>query len=153
MDKRDIPRRSALPLPPTDFGNSSDNNRRCKTCACYLEIVNPNDPRQVQGLCRRNCVNMVLNQVQGIAGPRQEMSLTFAPTQADLVCFDGWRPISTAPGASFKQDAMVKAFVPIMESALKQAGVSAKLSENLGRAMADHVIAAGSISGGDEVDT
>lgn len=86
MDR--IPR-SPVP-PPVDFGVSADSARRCKTCACHIEVKNPNVLGQSQSLCRRNGVVMMQ------AG--NGFSLTYPPTQPDLVCFDGWRPLDTPPG-------------------------------------------------------
>lgn len=76
---------------PVDFGVSSDSGRRCKTCACHIAIQNPRVIGQSQSLCRRDPVQLVQTPGQGV-------SLTYPPTQPDLVCFDGWRPVDVAPG-------------------------------------------------------
>jgi hypothetical protein len=96
-------RPTAIPFKKTnsaapDFGISATPDRRCKNCACFIEIPNPHNPAQFQSLCRRNGPQLMMTTVVGIGGPRQEVGLSFALTQGDLVCFDGWREIQTAPG-------------------------------------------------------
>lgn len=79
--------------PPEDFGASSDPARRCKTCACHISIRHPHVIGQSQSLCRRNGV--MLTQ----AG--QQVGLSYVPTQPELTCFDGWRPLDTPPGVKY----------------------------------------------------
>lgn len=129
--------------PKVDQGVSSAPDRRCNTCACYLEIPNSTGKGPGQGVCRRNGVLMM--QTQNRITGQMEMNLTFAPTMAELVCFDGWRPENTAPGDNWNQTRLTSAFVPVMMAALKQAGVSSKLSEDIGRAMMNSVVAAASL--------
>jgi hypothetical protein len=84
--------KTRLPSPePVDVGTSAAPERRCKTCACYIEFKNPRAVGQSQGLCRRNGVMMMMQPGNGIG-------LAYPPTQQDLVCFDGWRPADTPPG-------------------------------------------------------
>lgn len=125
-------------IAPADFGVSSDSTRRCKTCACHIAIPNPRVIGQSQSLCRRDPVQLVQT-------PGQNVSLTYPPTQPDLVCFDGWRPADVAPGAGWRMDVLGKSLAPAMVAALKQAGVAAKLAEDVGRAMCNAVVAAASL--------
>lgn len=88
--------------------------RTCANCACFHHVPNPVSPSQNQGMCRLNppqhkrvrveVPRMRLGQsVMGKDGkPVMEIgeadALFYAPMTAEMVCFDGWRPIGTEPG-------------------------------------------------------
>lgn len=101
MDRKMPPKANApVSLNTTDSGASSDPNRRCKTCACYLKTLHPHEIGRSVSQCRRN-------PPQTLMGPNGPAGLAYALTDPELVCFDGWRPMDTPPGDRF-QGPMVK---------------------------------------------
>lgn len=88
--------------------------RTCNACACYFESVNPEDPKQFQGFCRRQPADMqkVRGQVPRLDGKGQPVlkdgvpvmnsaeiiGFLYRPTQREGTCFDGWREKGTLPG-------------------------------------------------------
>lgn len=74
--------------------------RNCGNCACGFLAKHPQEIGRTQLLCRRN--GPMLLQQRGRLASGEEvsgMSLSYAPTDASLVCYDGWRPQGTLPGA------------------------------------------------------
>lgn len=82
--------------PVIDFGISSTPDRRCKTCACFLEYNPTGAVGQTQAVCRRDPAGLMMTR-NAITG-NTDTGLAYKPTQGDLVCFDGWRPLYTPPG-------------------------------------------------------
>lgn len=73
--------------------------RSCANCACAFEAKHPTLINRTQLLCRLRPPMLITQQGQDEHGRRiSEVSLTYAPTAPDLVCFDGWRPIGVEPG-------------------------------------------------------
>jgi len=74
-------------------------DRRCENCACAVLVKHPVELNRTQLLCRKE-PPMIVHQEAEVGGQRMRaMQLTYRPTSAELVCFDGWRPIGTLPGA------------------------------------------------------
>jgi len=89
--------------------------RTCANCACSKVEENPQNKLETQMFCRRN--NPIAAQIR-IERPRvvngevqldrrtqkpimenaTDVAYLYAPTQKELVCFDGWRPLGTLPG-------------------------------------------------------
>lgn len=106
----------AAPTAPVDvpWNKNALKGRECRTCACYFEQANVEDPRQVQGFCRRLPAEMakvrmmeVRRDLQGavvmrngepVKQPTEVTGYLFKPTRSEGTCFDGWRPIDTLPG-------------------------------------------------------
>lgn len=63
------------------------------------------------------------------------IQIGYPATLAEATCFDGWRPLGTLPGVKWETQRMAAAFVPVIEKALAQSGVSAKQARLLGEAM------------------
>lgn len=79
---------------PAASVGATESGRNCGNCACAVSVKHPHLVNTVQLLCRRNGAMMVQQRTpEGIL-----TSLTYAPTQAELVCFDGWRAVGTPPG-------------------------------------------------------
>jgi hypothetical protein len=89
--------------------------RRCENCACYMEVKNPANQLQSQGFCRRDPAGAQTVRVQVprmgkdgtpaldrqgrvVLESREQMAYVFRLSARNLTCFDGWRPIGTAPG-------------------------------------------------------
>lgn|SRR5487761_431942 len=127
-------------VPPQPLGA-----RRCSNCACYYSIPEPANPLQSQGFCAKeppvsSMVRLELPQLDKEGHPvmsrldpkkpatRTEEGIGFAhkPTAADLVCFDGWRPLSAQPGERFpdvRQRERLAALVPVLTQAAINAGL------------------------------
>jgi hypothetical protein len=76
--------------------------RACINCACAIEAKHPTLINRSQLLCRKNPPMLINQQGQDTEGRAvSALSLTYAPTSPELVCFDGWRPIGTAPGEKY----------------------------------------------------
>ncbi len=100
---------ASVPWDPVELGG-----RTCSACACYFESINPEDPKQFQGFCRRLPADMtkVRGQVPRLDGQGKAVlrdgvpvmnsaeiiGFLYKPTQRDGTCFDGWRPKGTLPG-------------------------------------------------------
>jgi hypothetical protein len=77
--------------PPTD--------RNCSNCACSFLAKHPQEIGRTQLLCRKGPPLLVQQTATDPEGrPVRAVSLTYALTSPELVCFDGWRPIGTLPG-------------------------------------------------------
>lgn len=88
--------------------------RSCANCACYFESANPNNPKEVQGFCRRAPAemaelrmqeerrdlkgNVVIKDGQPVMQPVKVIAYVFKTTTATGICFDGWRALGTLPG-------------------------------------------------------
>jgi hypothetical protein len=89
--------------------------RECQHCACYFESVNPENPGEFQGFCRRSPadISQVRGQVprldpltkqpvmkNGVPVMNNELitGYLFKLTQREGTCFDGFRPKGTLPG-------------------------------------------------------
>lgn len=94
--------------------------RHCENCACYFEVRNPANPLQSQGFCRREPpqakeVRVALPMMNGKGEPmmgrdgkprmeeRIQLAFVHELTARQMTCFDGWRPLGTAPGADWRQ--------------------------------------------------
>jgi hypothetical protein len=89
--------------------------RTCTACACYFESINPENPNQFQGFCRRQPADMtkvrgeiprldpvtkkpVTRDGKPVMNSAEIIGFLYHPTQRDGTCFDGWRPKGTLPG-------------------------------------------------------
>lgn len=138
--------------------------RTCANCACFARMGADGALVDTESnstpICRRN---PPLSHQQPVEVPvldalgrpaldkrqmpqvRREMRLVigFTPTAPQATCFDGWRPADTLPGARWETQRMLGVLAPIMQKALIQSGVQAKLAEDLGRALLTSVQPAG----------
>jgi hypothetical protein len=73
--------------------------RTCANCACAIIAKHPQEINRTQLLCRKG-PPIMLRQTGTLASGEQfsGMTITYAPTSPELVCFDGWRPLGTLPG-------------------------------------------------------
>lgn len=110
--------------------------RTCATCACAQEIKHPVEVGRSQLVCRKD--GLMVIQAAGRAP-----GLSYPPTDPGAVCFRDWRPIGALPGDNWRNEAMFRALAPLLETALKQTGINAKLATDIGRAMCDSAVAAG----------
>jgi hypothetical protein len=111
--------------------------RDCEHCACYFESVNPENPTQYQGFCRRwpaefsqtrgqvprlDPVTKLPMMKNGVPVMNNELitGFLFKPTQRQGVCFDGWRQKGTLPGARSLTPAEAETIAQFLEQ-LKQA--------------------------------
>lgn len=95
--------------------------RTCANCACAFLMKHPVNINQTQLLCRRNPPFVVQQRTE--AGVQNGISQP--PTNPDVVCFDGWRPIGTEPGEQWEMKARLQNVANIMKTAIKE-GVIAK---------------------------
>lgn len=73
-------------------------DRNCGNCACAFLAKHPQEIGRTQLLCRK-APPMLVQQEGEVNGQRvRAVSLTYAMTSAELVCFDGWRAAGTLPG-------------------------------------------------------
>jgi hypothetical protein len=63
------------------------------------------------------------------------LQIGYPATLPEATCFDGWRPLGTLPGVRWETQRMTAAFVPMLEKALIQTGISHKQAHALGEAM------------------
>jgi hypothetical protein len=90
--------------------------RECQACACYFESVNPTNPTEYQGFCRRSPADYAETRGQvprldpvtkrpivkdGVPVMNNELikGYVYKPTKREGTCFDGYRPKGTLPGA------------------------------------------------------
>jgi hypothetical protein len=90
--------------------------RECQACACYFESVNPDNPNEFQGFCRRSPADYAETRGQvprldpvtklpvlknGVPVMNNELikGYVYKPTKREGTCFDGYRPKGTLPGA------------------------------------------------------
>jgi hypothetical protein len=102
-------------------------DRTCATCACCKIEINPVDKLHSQAFCRRNTpvhgrvrvdvprLDRDKKPVIGKNGApileQEERSFyVYPPTQPDMVCFDGWRPMGTLPGDKWDMLDIIKPF-------------------------------------------
>lgn len=95
--------------------------RNCGNCACSAMQPNHINPLEKQMFCRRNPpmaqeLAVDVQQVRDgkpqfardgktpITHREKKMFYLFPPTMAELVCFDGWRPLGTEPGQRVIED-------------------------------------------------
>ncbi len=93
----------------------------CSTCACFARllpdgrILTADATEEGQPVCRRNTPGAkytTVNQpslkngvpeLDKINRPvmtlRQRLDIGYPPTSPEAVCYDGWRPVGTRPGA------------------------------------------------------
>lgn len=106
----------APPTPKVEVPWSAEalKGRECRTCACYFEQANAENPTQIQGFCRRLPADMakvrmmeprkdlkgnfVMRDGAPVMQPTEVVGYIFKPTRREGTCFDGWRPIDTLPG-------------------------------------------------------
>jgi hypothetical protein len=107
------PEPSIVPTAPWDPAELE--GRTCNACACYFESVNPEDPKQFQGFCRRSPADMqkvrgqvprldlkgkpVIKDGVPVMNTAEIIGFLYRPTQREGTCFDGWREKGTLPGA------------------------------------------------------
>ncbi len=130
------PRSAPLLMPGPDVGG-----RNCGNCACYFEMAHPLNALERQGFCRRFSVNAQAMRVQvprvdehgapivskldkrPVVDVREEVLYVNAVTAAQLVCFDGWRPVGSLPGESLNDSNLRRSaelLSPILEASLAQ---------------------------------
>lgn len=132
--------------------------RNCSNCACFagmLEdgtVVDPAANPDVMRVCRRNppggrMVRVevpvhdpktgapVIDRGKPRLQAKQVLQIGYQPTVEYGVCFDGWRPVGTLPGVRWESQRMIEGFLPFLQKALVQAGVSAKAAQQMGDAM------------------
>lgn len=90
--------------------------RDCQNCACYFESVNPENPAQYQGFCRRWPAEFsqtrgqvpridpvtrlpMMKNGQPVMNNELISGFLYKPTQRQGTCFDGYRPLGTLPGS------------------------------------------------------
>ena len=100
---------------------SKSDIRNCSNCACYHEQTSALMAMQKQGFCRRDPptaaqarvdvprLDRMKNPVIGKDGKPimesvQQLVYLYKPTLPELVCFDGWRPMSCKPGERIASD-------------------------------------------------
>lgn len=130
--------RTPVLAPPMPVGK-----RKCENCAAYYTIPHPQNPLERQSFCSKE---PPVSQVVRVEVPRldpqgkpmmqrlapdkpavdQVEGVAFAhrPTQPNLVCFDGWRPLAALPGERSADVALrqtTAALVPVVRSALADA--------------------------------
>lgn len=93
----------------------STQPRLCMNCACHLIQENTQNPLEKQFFCRRDTPmaqqmrverpvirdgRPVMNKSNGkpMTEAGVEIIYLYKPTLANLVCFDGWRPMEYQPG-------------------------------------------------------
>jgi hypothetical protein len=96
------------------------SNRNCANCACSFIEKSKIDKDENQMFCRRNppvaaqmrgerprLINGEMSIDRKTGKPVMENVQTlvylYAPVEAALICFDGWRPITTLPGPTFQE--------------------------------------------------
>lgn len=123
--------------------------RTCANCACHILQSNPmipgspptsacmlNMPMLLQGEGQQPMLDknqkpvMMKDKNTGLDVVRMEKIVKqffiYPPTQPELVCFDGWRPIGTLPGDKFSQakvDAMMDSLYVALQPVLESMGV------------------------------
>lgn len=63
------------------------------------------------------------------------IQIGYPATLAEATCFDGWRPTDALPGVKWEAQRMAQAFVPMLEKALVQSGISRQQAHAMGEAM------------------
>jgi hypothetical protein len=132
--------------------------RICANCACFSamtekgEIIDPASNSEAMRVCRRNPPGGRMVRVEApVHDPKtgapvidrgrprlqakQVLQIGYQPTIETASCFDGWRPLGTLPGERWETQRMLGGFLPFLQKALIQAGVSAKQAEQMGAAM------------------
>lgn len=130
--------------------------RTCANCACFAgmledgNIVDITARPEAMRVCRRNPPGARYQRVEVpvmhngaavvIKGvPRMEakqvLQIGFPPTIETATCWDGWRPAGTLPGVRWESQRMIEAFLPMLEKALVQSGISRQQAHEMGRAM------------------
>jgi hypothetical protein len=124
------------------MNDTKKSERNCANCACHALQANPmipgaaptsvcmlNMPMLLQGeglqpmLDRQGNAIVQKNKETGIPEPRMEKIVkqffTYPPTQPELVCYDGWRPLGTEPGTrgNLRDDigVIMQAMQPLMD--------------------------------------
>ena len=114
--------------PSTSIPTEALGGRTCATCACFFAQINPLNPQQLQGFCRRTVAKPYqarVQQPQVLNGePRidkrtgqpiletvQVHGMMYDLTDAHGSCFDGWRPLGTLPGER-AAEAMLRIALP-----------------------------------------
>ena len=105
----------SIPEERVPWDRAALQGRECFTCACYFESVNPENPRQYQGFCRRLPAQFVetrgqvprldpvtkepmIKNGQVVMNNELVKGWLYPPTQRAGTCFDGYRPLGTLPG-------------------------------------------------------
>jgi hypothetical protein len=113
-------------------------SRSCSNCACSMIQEHPANPMEKQTFCRKN---PPLFQQLRMEVPRKDKAgniitgrdnkpimeneivgaFLYMPTNPDMVCFDGWRPMGTLPGEkSVFSVSTVDSMVDAVSTAFKQ---------------------------------
>lgn len=109
------------------------NGRNCETCACSFIGKHPQLFGQEQMFCRRNPPLHARVRVQRprlgldkkimagrdgkpIMETAEEDMYLYVPTTKTMVCFDGWRPVSTLPGDKFQGQKFEEMSAELMKS-------------------------------------
>ncbi len=126
----------APPVPPAavPWDAKALKGRECRTCACYFEQPNSENPTLIQGFCRRAPAemakvrlmekrtdrqgNVVMRDGQPVMQPNEVTGYLFKPTRPEGTCFDGWRSLQTLPGER-SIDATIRKFRHRLEPGLK----------------------------------
>lgn len=88
--------------------------RTCSACACYFESVNPLNPKEFQGFCRRLPADLqelrveevrrdtkgeiIMRNGQPVMQPGKAIGYLYKLVGRQGTCFDGYRPKGTLPG-------------------------------------------------------
>lgn len=119
-------------------------DRKCSTCACFITAPVPGESR-LQGMCRRFAptaqrvrisvpvmkdgkpVMQKFDPTKPLTQEVTQLGYLYELTEADLVCFDGWRPLGSKPG-----NAAVDTFLDAVSEALNEAASSTAPVDYLG---------------------
>jgi len=116
--------------------------RTCQNCACFARMRpdgSITDDETAQPVCRRTPPGGRLARVEvpvihngepvldKFQRPRMEarevLQIGYSPTAPDAVCYDGWRPLGTAPGARWELDVMMADFEPMFAQLMGMTGL------------------------------
>jgi hypothetical protein len=127
--------------------------RTCSNCACFARampdgsVVEPDSSAQGMLVCRRDTpaarlgakeIPVMLDGKPVIdrGRPRMErvqvVEIGYKPVIEEGVCFDGWRPLTTLPGASYRLESALRHLLPIIaELARGNSQAARKLADGM----------------------